>query len=447
MTGLAMKLRERVHGSVVAPGDEGWDRVRRGWNLHVDQRPAAVVEVADVADVAAAVRVAADHGVPVAAQPRGHGATAALDGTVLLRTGALDALELDHTQRTVRIGAGVRWQRLNEALTGTGLTGLPGSSSDPSVVGYTVGGGLSWFGRRHGLAAHQVRAADVVSPSGALARVTRDSDPDLFWALRGGGGEFGIVTALELDLLLAPHVYGGRLLWPAAHARTVLAAFVEATRSAPETLTYWAWLLQLPDGQRLVAVAATYLGDAADGERLLDPLLRATPPPLENTLGTVPLAALGDIAGEPTEPTPIVDGALLLDAFDVPAVDALLDAAPPGQPSPLAAVAIRHLGGALSRPEPHHGAAGHLPEPYVMVTGGPVPHPDTAVEVEEGVARVLGALARFGSGRTPPNFGDDAVTAYPPDVLTRLRRVKRERDPYGVVRGNRPLLPAILLET
>jgi FAD/FMN-containing dehydrogenase len=450
MSGLAAALLRRISGRVVAPGQPGWDDVRRPWNLRFDQRPAAVVEVADVADVCHAVRVAGDFGVPVAAQPRGHGATAALDGTILLRTGAMRAVELDGTRRRARVGAGVRWQRLNEALTGSGLTSLPGSSSDPSVVGYTIGGGLSWFGRRYGLAAHRLRAAEVVTAGGAHTWVTRDSDPELFWALRGGGGEFGIVTTLELELLPAPHIYGGRLLWPATQARAVLNAFAATVADAPEELTLWAWLLNVPDappappplrGRWAVAVGVTYLGDAAAGDRLMRPLVGAAGPPLVDTRGTVSLAGLGGIAAEPVEPTPVMEGAAMLNGFDESAVDALLDATAPGPPSPLAVVALRHLGGALSRPSGESGAVGPVPEPFLMVLGGPVPSPDVAPELGAAIGRVTGAVADRASGRTPPNFGPDAAACYPADVLSELRRIKRERDPRGLIRGNRPLLP------
>jgi FAD/FMN-containing dehydrogenase len=446
MSGLAAALARRISGRVVTPGQAGWDEVRRPWNLRIDQRPAAVVEVSDVADVCHAVRVAGDFGVPVAAQPRGHGATAALDGTIVLRTGALRSLELDTARRRARVGAGVRWQRFNEALTGSGLTSLPGSSSDPSVVGYTVGGGLSWFGRRYGLAAHRIRAAEVVTADGTHARVTRDSDPELLWALRGGGGEFGIVTSLELELLPAPHIYGGRLLWPATHARAVLNAFAATTADAPEELTLWAWLLNVPDaapappplrGRWAVAVGVTYLGDADAGQRLVRPLSRAAGPPIVDTRGTVPLAALGDIAAEPVEPAPVMEGAAMLTGFAEPAVDALLDAAAPGAPSPLAVVSIRHLGGALCRPADGGGAVGPVPEPYLMVLGGP----GAAPELAAAIGQVTAALAGQATGRMPPNFGADAATCYPADVLSELRRIKRERDPRGLVRGNRPLLP------
>jgi FAD/FMN-containing dehydrogenase len=449
--GIVGELRAALTGRVVAPGDDGWEPARQAWNLHVPQRPAVVVEAAGVADVAAAVRVAARRGLAVAAQPRGHGATAALDGTILLRPTGLCELCVDVDARTARIGAGIRWQEFNDALSGTGLSSLPGSSSDPSVVGYTIGGGLSWFGRRFGLAAHQIRAIELVDPDGRQMRVTVDSDPDLFWALRGGGGDFGIVTALEVNLLPVHRIHGGRLLWPIDQATAVAAAFLEVTATAPEELTVWLSLLHLPDlpdvppplrGRWVAAVDMTHLGnttDADDAERALRPLLGQLPPPLAGALGPVALADLGAIAAEPTEPTPLMDAALLLDTHTAPALDALLDAVPPDPLSPLAVVMLRHLGGALARPAEHHGAAGHIPQPFLLVMGGPVPDPLAAPGLAAAIDRVTAAMRPYSSGRLPPNFGTDAASVYPPDVLARLRAIKQQRDPHGVIRSNRPL--------
>jgi FAD/FMN-containing dehydrogenase len=361
----------------------------------------------------------------------------------------LQALDVDLEHRVARVEAAVRGQRLNEALSGTGLTSLPGSSGDPSVVGYTLGGGLSWFGRKYGLAAHRIRAAELVVPGGEHVRVTASSDADLFWALRGSGGDFGIVTALELDLLPAEHIYGGRLLWNVDHVPAVLAAFAEATTLAPDELTMWVNLLNLPDfefipeplrGRWTIAVDLTYLGDAAQAEALLTGL-RDAAPLLAGSLDTVPLANLADITAEPTEPTPSMDAAWLLNAFDAPVIETLLAAVVPGRRSPLSVVQLRHLGGALSRPADDPGAAGHIAEPYGMVCVGSVPVPQLAEALASTLAQVGRAMAGHSSGRTPLNSGDDAAAIYPPAVLGRLRRIKQSRDPNGVIRGNRPVVP------
>ncbi len=443
------ELRRKLSGRVVGPADEGWDAARRAWNLHVDQHPLAVVEIAGVADISAAVRVAGQHGVSVSVQPRGHGATTALNGTVLLRPAVLKTLRVHRDQRVAQVETGVQGQQLNEALTGSGLTSLPGSSGDPSVVGYTLGGGLSWFGRKYGMAAQRIRAAELVVPDGEHVRIDATSDPDLFWALRGCGGDFGIVTALELDLLPAEHIYGGRLLWAVEHAPAVLSAYAAATAEAPDELTLWANLLNLPGfdfipepvrGRWTLAVDITYLGDGAQAERFLRGL-RDAAPLLAGSLDTVPLAKLADICAEPTEPAPSIDAAWLLNAFDEPVIETMLGAVRPGRPSPLTIVEIRHLGGALARPVDDTGAAGPISEPYAMVCVGAVPVPEMAPALSSCLAQVRGAMAPHSSGRTPPNSGADAAAIYPPDVLDRLQKIKRACDPGGVIRSNRPVVP------
>jgi FAD/FMN-containing dehydrogenase len=448
-TDLAAELRRRVDGTVIGPGEPDWEVERLGWNLAVDSRPSAVLYVEGVPDVVAAVRFAGDHGLAVTGQPTGHGVTTALDGAIVLRTGRQRGIDLDVERRRVRVEAGVRWQQLNQVLSDTGLTGLPGSTGDVSVVGYTVGGGLSWFGRRYGLACEQLLAAEIVDASGNQRRITADSDPDLFWALRGGGGDFAVVTAVELALIDAPPVYGGRLSWPIEYAAEVLTAYAAVSSTAPDELTMWAWLLEFPDvdglpdeirGQRTVAVDLTYLGDAADCERLLEPMRAALRQPSEDTLAPVPLARVGDIAAEPVDPIPALEQVTLLRRFDEEAVNGLLDARPTSEPSPLNVIEFRRLGGALDRSTPHQGAAGPIGQPYLMFTGAVPAGPPEPVRA--AMDRVHTAMTPYDSGRKPYNLGLDAELVYPPDVLHRLRAVKQKYDPAGVIRCNRPVLPS-----
>lgn len=443
----AADLRRLVRGRVAGPSDPDWDAERYGWNLAIDQHPAAVVHVADEADVVAAVRYAKERGLAVTAQPTGHGVSDALDGAIVLRTGSLHNIDVDTVRRRVTVGAGVRWQELNDVLGDTGLTGLPGSSGDVGVVGYTVGGGLSWFGRRYGLACEWLVAVDIVDAAGNPRHVTAESEPDLFWALRGGGGDFGIVTGIELALLDRPGVYGGRLTWPAEYAPQVLTAYAEFTAEMPDELSMWAWLLELPhvegipDGIRgvpTVAIDVVYLGDAATCERLLAPMRSELPGPTADSLGPVPLSRLGDIAAEPVDPMPLLDHTTLLHRFDAEVVRTLLEARPTDEPSALNVLEIRRLGGALDRSD-SGGAAGPVGQPYMMMTGG-VAAGDLE-PLRTAMDRVQNAMSPYDSGRKPYNFSVDAELVYPPGVLDRLREVKRRYDPDGVIRCNRPVLP------
>ncbi|GAA2729770.1 FAD-binding oxidoreductase [Actinocorallia aurantiaca] len=426
-------LRSVVRGRVWLPGDPGFDTARRPWNLAVEQPVAAVVEAADADDVAALVRHADSAGLGIATQPNGHGATGRTDGTVLLRTGRLDTLALDPSARRARIGAGVSSGRVQAAAARHGLTGLPGSSPVVSVTGVALGGGLSWFGRAHGWVADNVTAFDVVDARGRRRHITADTDPDLFWALRGGGGDFAIVTALELSLHPAPRLYGGRVLWTAEHAPAVLDAYRRITATAPAELTVWFDLLHFPGADPMVALDATYLGDENEARDLLGPLDRL-PAPLADGRRIMPVSELGSITAEPTDPGAGASRGELLTGLDDIAAKALL-----ADPiAPLLSVQIRHLGGAFTRPSdsPH----GPLTEPYSLYLFGTPMNPAMAEAITAKQHALADALPV--SGRKPFTYlnpGETAADAFAPAALDRLRDIKHHHDPHGLFRSNFPV--------
>ncbi len=312
----------------------------------------------DAEDVIATVLCAARHGLSVSTQPVGHGATTALNGTVLLRTGALQDFDIDVERRVARVGAGVKWGTLLAALEPTGLTALAGSSPDPSVVGFTLGGGLSWFSRALGLCAHSAVAFDIVDADGVRRRITSASDPDLFWALRGGGGDFGVVLAVEIALHDAGPLVGGRLMWPLEMARPVLQGFRRITAEAPDQLTLWAHLFRFPPmpelpellrGRAFVSVDLTFLGSQTELDTLLAPLRRAARAGAWTRSARSHCPSSAAIAAEPVDPMPTQEYSELLRTLDDATVDRLVDAAGAGADLPLAVVQIRHLGGALAR--------------------------------------------------------------------------------------------------
>ncbi|MFC4942252.1 FAD-binding oxidoreductase [Pseudonocardia sp. GCM10023141] len=427
-------LRTNLTGRALLPGDAGFDRAATPWNVAVRQPVHAVVEAATAADVAATVRFAAAAGLTVTAQAGGHGATGDADGVILLRTGGLDELTVRPAQRTARVGAGVSWGRVLTAAGEHGLVGLAGSSPVVSVVGYTLGGGLSWFGRKHGWAAESVRSLDVVHPDGSTATVTAGSDPDLFWALRGGGGDFALVTAMEFDLHPAPELFGGRLLWPGERAGEVMAAFREVTATAPDELTCWLELLHFPGGTPLVAVDTTYLGSADEGRDLLRALERVDGR-IGDTRAVMPIGELGSITAEPTDPSPGRSRAGLLTAFDDEVAAALLE-----RPiDPLLSVQIRHLGGAMARPS--DTAAGPLAELYGFYLFGIPATLERAAAVGVRQQELVDALAARAGTRTPYTLlapGQTAADAFPAESHARLCRIKQERDPRGTLCSNFP---------
>lgn len=445
-------LRAAVTGHLTVPGDAGWDAARASWQVCVDQQPAAVLEVADVADVVTAVRWGAEHGVAVSAQPVGHAATAALNGALILRTRGLNSILVDSVACTARVGAGVKWGELLTELEGTGLTGLVGSSPDPTVVGFTLAGGISWFGRAWGQSANNVLALDVVDPQGRQRRVTRDSDPELFWALRGGGGDFAIVTAVEIALFPAPQIYGGRLLWPVTEAPGVLRAFRDVAEKAPESFSIWAHIYHfppLPDlpepirGKSFVSVAVAHLGSDFEAEQLLAPL-RAVATPAMDTMGPVRVCEMGSIADEPVDPMPAMEHSMLLRSLDDAAIDQLVQEVGADSNSPLTVVQIRQLGGALAEARPDQGAAGFIPEPFQLFALGVPVVPDLPAAIAASFERLDGALAGVRSHRLVQNFvgrEQDRFAGWSPEKLYRLRQLKQQRDPLGTIRSNKPVLP------
>ncbi|MFI6817196.1 FAD-binding oxidoreductase [Nonomuraea sp. NPDC050328] len=428
-------LSSAVRGRVLLAGQDGFDQAARAWNLAVAQQPAAVVEAADAQDVAALVRFAREAGLVVAAQPNGHGANGNATGAIVLRTDRLDDLRVDPDTRTARAGAGVKWGAVLTEAAKHGLVALAGSSPVVSVAGLTLGGGVSWFGRKYGWSADSVLAFEVVTAEGELARVTAGTDPDLFWALRGGGGDYALVTAIEFRLHPAPVLYGGRMVWPGTQAAPLLDLFREVTATAPDELALWYSVVQFPGQDPMAVLDLTYLGDAAEAAELLRPF-EALGAPVHDSRGLISAADLGAITAEPTDPSPGKARALLLDSLDdVPAV--LLD-----QPlAPLVGFQVRHLGGAFAQPSdsPH----GPLTEPYLLYLLGVVFSPDIAPVLDARQRAVADALATHAGPRKPYTYlsgTDRAADAFSPDSLERLRQIKQARDPHGLIRANFPVL-------
>src|SRR4051812_4635961 len=241
-------LRTLVEGDVIAPGEPGWDEARQAYNLLIDQRPSLIAVPAHEADVAAVVRFAADNGLRVAPQRTGHnaGPLGDLEGTVLLKTDAMARVEIDAERRIARVQAGAKWEDVLPQASDLGLAGLHGSTTDVSLAGYSLGGGLSWYGRKHGLQANNITAIELVTADGELRRVDHDNEPDLFWALRGGGGNFGVVTAIEFKLFPMAEVYAGGFFFPVERAAEVLHTWHELLPDMPDEMNAIARVMHFP---------------------------------------------------------------------------------------------------------------------------------------------------------------------------------------------------------
>ncbi|MEV6767164.1 FAD-binding oxidoreductase [Nocardia sp. NPDC051030] len=430
------KLRNAVRGRVLVTGDADFERASQPWNVAITQRVACVVEAVDAEDVAAVVRFARDAGRPVVTQPTGHTPSLDIETAILLRTGRLNGVEIDAQARLARVGAGVQWGQVQTAAAEHGLTGLAGGNPVVGVTGYTLGGGLGWFARKHGWASEAVRAFEIVDADGRAVRVTADSDADLFWALCGGGGDFGVVTALEFELFPAEGLYGGRVMWPGVRQAEVWEAFKELTAAAPDELSVWFERFQFPEAPEMVAIDIAYLGDPGEGEQLVSVLDRIGGA-ISDTRAAMSVADLGAITAEPTNPSPSISSAELLADLDDDTVKVLLGESV----APLINIQVRHLGGALARTSPEAGARGPVTAPYVVyLLGLGLPQLRNAVAAKQSaMADALGAHIVPGKPYTFLAPGEQAAAAFDAATIVRLREIKQARDPHGVLRANFPV--------
>ena len=444
-------LQSRIIGRVLVPGDPDYDQGRGGWNRAVDQRPSMVVYAQSVADVVEAVRFAHSEGMRIAPQGTGHGAgpLESLEGVLLLKTSAMRGVEVFPSARTARTQAGAMWQDVTVPADCYGLAALAGGSPTVGVTGYTLGGGISWLARKYGLASNAVTAVELVTPDGRPIRVNADQERDLFWAIRGGGGSIGVVTALEMNLYPVRHLYAGTLFFPLERSSEVLDAWRELTVSAPDELTSLARLLRLPSapelpealrGREFVSVEAAFLGDSQQGTELLAPL-RALGPH-SDTFGPIRAPALGQLHMDPVEPVPASgDGALLAD-LPSGAIENLLSLAGPDVESPLLSVEVRHLGGALARTDPGGGAQPKIEAEYAVFAVGIAPTAERRQALRAHVQELRDVLQPWRARYDYYNFVESPSEAH--CVLTnsayqRLREIKARYDPDQTIVSAHPV--------
>lgn len=441
----AENLRGLCGGSVHLPGDPTYDMARTPWNLHAADHPAAVAYPAFPDEVADVLRGASAAGLKVAAQGTGHGApplSGRLADAVLVRTSAMRELQVDAHRRIARVGAGVLWGDLAEAAGAHGLAALHPSSPDVGVVGYSLGGGIGWYARRLGLQCNTVTAVELVLADGTFVRATADADAELFWAVRGGGVPLGVVTGLEFRLFPLDTVVAGFLAWEWTAVEEVLPAWLSWCAQAPEEATTSFRLVDVPvhdavpaplHGRRLVIIDGAVLGDDARAREVLAPL-RALRPELD-TVTRVPAASLVRLHLEPEGPVPAYANSALVAQLPDAAVAAVIDAAGPRSGTRLAMVELRHLGGALSRPDPAGGALSWLDGQFLALGVGLDADPAVQPQVRADAARFLAALDPWGTGRQYlPMLDDrsDVRTALPPGAPGRLAAIRRAVDPRGL---------------
>jgi FAD/FMN-containing dehydrogenase len=440
-------------GRIVAPGAPDWDATRGTFNLLIDQQPEAIAVPADEREVAGVVSYAHQRGLRVAAQATGHnaGPLGSLEGTLILNTAALTGVSIDAEARRVRVGAATKWEQVTPRLSALGLAGLHGSSPDVGIVGYSLGGGIGWLARKHGMQANAVTAIELVTADGHLLRTDMEHEPELFWALRGGGGNFGVVTAIEFAVHPVRELYAGALLFPLERTAEVLHTWNELLPTLPDEITSWANVIHFPPlpelpeairGRAFAIVMAAFLGTEADGRELLAPL-RALGPATD-TFTIQPPVGLSELAMDPADPLPFRLSHALADGLTDSAVEEIAQISGPG--SSLALVQLRHMGGALARPPAGAGARATLPGEVCLLGLGVAPDADTERRVGAELDALVDAVAAQRAGDYP-NFVEeptDASAFFDSDTWARLRRVKALYDPRDVFKGNHHVPPAEL---
>ena len=411
-----LDLRRRFAGRLSVAGESGYDQGRAAVNPRVDARPLVVAEAESPLDVSVALTWARERQLPIRVQSTGHGTHVAADGGVLLKTSALARVLVDPDRRVARVAGGARWGAVLAAAAPFGLVPLSGSSPDVGVAGYTLGGGLSWLSRRFGFAADSLLRAEVVLADGRIVTASRHERPELFWALRGGGGSFGVVTSLEFRLYQVPPVWAGSAAFPLERAAATLACYRDWIATAPDELS--TAIVLLPSwpstGRPAFTIRALSSGSPEDSAAALRPLYRVAGTPVWEDFREASFAATRMPGTAPLN----FD---MVDSLPDPVIEHVVDAVrSPG--SRVGAVEVRHWGGAMARPATDAGPIGPRHVPMSIIVEGP---PEAA-----------DVLAPYVTGCSFRNFLRDpsrVASAYTPEAYQRLQSLKARLDPEGVL--------------
>ncbi len=441
-----------ISGRIATPGDSDWDEARLTWNLAANQDPDAVAFVESADDVAAVLKFAAANELNVLGQSTGHGAVAAgaMEGTIVIKTERMRGVEVDADAESARVEAGVLALELGEAAQAKGLSYFPGSSPDVGVAGFSLGGGLGWLGRRYGFACNRITAIELVTADGEARTVDAESEPDLFWALRGGGGGYAIVTALHFALAPVAEVYGGTIVFPAAVGAEGFHAYRDWTETLPDEATTIGRFLRpppLPDVPEplrdtpLFTIGMAFIGDEDEGAKLFAPI-RALGEPLVDMVQKMPAVGLSRIHMDPENPVPGLGHHRLIQELPDGAIDKFVDAVGVEMDSPLLLAELRQLGGALGRSAANAGALEKLDAAYALYAVGILASPEIGQAVEAKLDELHDAMDSWAAGGGYFNFAErscEVEAILPADVCARLRTVKKQYDPAGLIRANHQL--------
>jgi FAD/FMN-containing dehydrogenase len=440
------RLRSELHGTLVLPGDEDYESARAVWNAAIDRRPAAVVRCTDTTDVIRAIRVARAERLSVAVRGGGHGfaGKATCDDGLVIDCSPMRRVEVNPARRLARAGAGCTLADFDAATQAHGLATTMGTVAPTGIAGLTLGGGLGWLMGRFGLACDNLIAADVVTAEGQALRASATENPDLLWGLRGGGGNFGVVTSFEYALHPVTTVYGGAVTYPPAQARDVFRLYRDLTQDAPDELTAYAGVQPLAAGGPAFSIVACWSGDPAAGECALAPLRRLGTP-LADTLRAMPYLDMQALFAVPPVRVGSYAKSSFLRALDDAAIDALVARA--NAPAPPSLFFLEPVHGRASTVGEAESAFGHRGPAYSFAALALWFEPAGAAAATSWVRDFFGEMAPFLASGAYTNYlgGDESdarVRAAYGRSWDRLVALKRKLDPENFFRLNQNVDPA-----
>jgi FAD/FMN-containing dehydrogenase len=447
----------QLQGRVLLPEDMDFAEASRSHSVS-DATPGMIVRAATAADVAATVRFVREHNLDMAVRSGGHSIAhySTIAGGVLLDLAAMKTLEFDTDTRIARLGAGLTWGEVAATLHPHGLGLSSGDNATVGVGGLATGGGIGWFVRKYGLTVDRIRSIEVATADGQIVTASASEHPDLFWAMRGGGSNFGIATLFEVELHPAGMVYGGAIIYDASEATSILSGFVRYAAAAPDELTAMALAMAAPplpfippdmQGKPVVIIPLVYSGDFDEGNRVVDPL-RKLGTPIADIVGPMPYPAMFQF----TEDASLLNlrlhaRSVMVDAVDDALISALLDAGATNLPSAGAMLQVRILGGAMKRRDKESAAFAQRDRGASVLAAAYGYDVADAARHEAWVERLYEAMRPFGTGVYLGFLMQDGQQriheVYPPATLTRLRQVKQQYDPTNFFHHNLNIEPTV----
>ena len=451
-------LREKLSGALLLPGDEHYEEAAQAWNLDVHQHPSFVVKATCVEDIVAAVQFADRADIGVGVMSTGHGIGALCDGGLLINISGMRGVKIDPVSRIAKVEAGALWKDVIPAAQSHGLAGLVGSAPHIGVVGYTLGGGFGYLGRKYGMNSDSGTAADIVTADGKVVRTSADENAELFWALKGSVGNFGIVVSLEFKLYPITSVYGGSVFYPIEIAPEALRLYARWTADLSNDITAAIAMMNIPPlpsmpeplrGKSVIVVKGCYCGeDPMAGETMFDAVRKQLGVPIVDTFRVMPIDQMDTISRDPVDPMGLLQYCGLISDLSTDAIVTLIKVAGAGSGSPLSVVELRCLGGALHRNQKKVRVMGTGNARFSMNALGSTATPEMAARVRSHLNLLAIETREYQTGETFINFmevapsADRVRSAYTTEDWEKLVALKGKYDPKNTFRFNRNIRPS-----